>query len=51
MLRKVLKTKPRIYLKVPVQQKGAAKPLGAKWEASLSSSYVPEGTDTYAFAT
>ena len=42
---------PRTYLKVPFQQKDAAKSLGAKWDASLSSWYVPEGLDTSAFTT
>ena len=42
---------PRTYLKVPFQQKDAAKALGAKWDASLSSWYVPEGSDVSAFAT
>ena len=40
---------PRTYLKVPFQQKDAAKSLGAKWDATVSSWYVPEGVDTSAF--
>ena len=42
---------PRTYLKVPFQQKAAAKSLGAKWDATVSSWYVPEGVDTSAFTT
>ena len=42
---------PRTYLKVPFQQKDAAKALGAKWDATVSSWYVPEGVDTSAFST
>jgi exodeoxyribonuclease VII large subunit len=42
---------PRTYLKVPFQQKDAAKSLGAKWDATVSSWYVPEGVDTSAFST
>jgi len=42
---------PRTYLKVPFQQKDAAKALGAKWDATVSSRYVPEGVDTSAFST
>ena len=41
---------PRTYLKVPFQQKDAAKSLGAKWDATVSSWYVPEGVDTSVFA-
>lgn len=41
---------PRTYLKVPFQQKDAAKALGAKWDSSLSSWYVPEGGDVSPFA-
>ena len=41
---------PRTYLKVPFQQKDAAKSLGAKWDSTVSSWYVPEGVETTAFA-
>ena len=41
---------PRTYLKVPFQQKDAAKSLGAKWDATVSSWYVPENVDTTAFS-
>jgi exodeoxyribonuclease VII large subunit len=40
----------RIYLKVPFRQKDSAKALGAKWDSTLSSWYVPEGLDVVAFS-
>jgi exodeoxyribonuclease VII large subunit len=42
---------PRTYLKVPVPQKDAAKALGARWDATVSSWYVPESVDVAPFAT
>jgi len=41
---------PRTYLKVPFPQKDAAKSLGARWDAAMSSWYIPEGVDTSAFS-
>lgn len=41
---------PRTYLKVPFPQKDAAKSLGARWDAAISSWYVPEGVDTAPFS-
>jgi exodeoxyribonuclease VII large subunit len=41
---------PRTYLKVPFQQKDAAKSLGARWDAAIASWYVPENIDTAPFA-
>ena len=41
---------PRTYLRVPFPQKDAAKSLGAKWDSTVSSWYVPEGVDTTVFA-
>jgi exodeoxyribonuclease VII large subunit len=40
----------RIYLKVPFRQKDSAKALGAKWDATASSWYVPEGIELIAFS-
>ncbi|WP_428422684.1 exodeoxyribonuclease VII large subunit [Methylibium sp.] len=40
---------PRTYLKVPFQQKDAAKSLGARWDAAIGSWYVPENIDPAPF--
>ena len=40
----------RTYLKVPFPQKDAAKSLGAKWDATIGSWYVPETLDLAPFA-
>ena len=42
---------PSVYLKVPFPQKDAAKSLGARWDDSEKSWYVPEGRDLAPFAT
>ena len=42
---------PRTYLKVSFAQKDAAKSLGAKWDATIGSWYVPETLDLAPFAT
>jgi exodeoxyribonuclease VII large subunit len=39
----------RTYLKVPFPQKDAAKSLGAKWDATIGSWYVPETVDLTPF--
>ena len=41
---------PRTYLKVPYPQKDAAKSLGAKWDSTVSSWYVPETIDVAPFS-
>jgi len=41
---------PRTYLKVPFPQKDAAKSLGAKWDATVGSWYVPENVGVAPFA-
>ncbi len=47
--RRSLMQKPRFYLTVPFAQKDKAKGLGAKWDPTRKSWYVPEGVDTGAF--
>ena len=42
---------PRTYLKVPFKDKDAAKALGARWDATLASWYVPELLDVAMFST
>ena len=41
---------PRTYLKVPFPQKDVAKSLGAKWDATVGSWYVPENVGVAPFA-